>query len=136
MPTDCCFDRGWGCWNMSLLERELPYIAELGEYLREKSFYYLDTYLSGDQDTESCVSIPNVTPQFGNSVILPWILKWHAQNRGDSVAAPTVKYAITTTEMHLMITFSPLELETIKRYTMSQRELDERAAREGWEGYF
>lgn len=136
MSSKMCFDHGWGCWNLSILERELPYIAELGEYLKEKAFYSLDTSLSDDLDTGSCISIPNITPQFGDAIIVPWILRWHAQYRSGSVKAPIVRYDLEKTEMHLTIVFSPSEIEVVKQHTVQQRELDEHAAREGWKDYF
>jgi hypothetical protein len=101
----------------STLSRSLPYFAELVEYLCEKSFATdVITVCTGHWRAKFYVG--NVSKEFGEQIIMPWVTAWSLRNRPFDIKLPRAAYREEENCMILIVPLASQETVTLELTTM------------------
>jgi len=69
------------------------YFVEVTKYLCEKTFTDTLVWVPSKKYYQISATVPNISKEFGQQIIEPWLLKWSDEHRGgNKPKAPYLKY--------------------------------------------
>lgn len=110
----------------STLSRSLPYFAELVEYLCEKSFA-TDIINVCPGHWRAKFYVKNTSKEFGEQVIMPWVVAWSKRNRFCGIKLPRAEYKEVENCMILIVPLAIEETVVMEMHAMRgiQRKMHE-----------
>lgn len=76
-----------------VLSAVFTYFTEVTKYLCEKTFTDSLVWTPSKKYNQISTTVPNVSKEFGQQVIEPWLLAWSDEHRGGTrIKAPYLKY--------------------------------------------
>ena len=75
-----------------MLDILFGYFQEVAEYICEKMFINVAFWYSNSKKTEVHIDVVELSKEFGEQIIMPWLAGWHERNKRVSVKAPHLKY--------------------------------------------
>lgn len=98
-----------------LMSMLFPHFEELFGYLCEKSFANSLTWIPSRKLGQISVEVPNITKEFGQQVIIPWLIQWSNKFRGDNIRVPYLRYNVKHSCATVVIPLVPKEHNFLKQ---------------------
>lgn len=98
-----------------LLSVLFPYFEKVFDYLCEKCFVESLTWIPSSKRGQVSVEIPNISKEFGQQIIAPWLIQWSTKFRGDDTKVPYLRYNVKYDIATIVIPLGPKEQAYLKQ---------------------